>query len=347
MSLPDEPTRIAVIIPCYKVRKLVMSVIASIGPEVTDIICVDDACPEQSGQHIQASNTDNRVSVIFNQNNLGVGGATTRGYVQAMENGADIIVKLDGDGQMDPRRINDLIEPLRLGYSDYAKGNRFFYREHLVEMPPLRVFGNLVLSFITKLSTGYWNVFDPTNGFTAIKMSVLKHIPLHKLSNRFFFESDMLFRLSILRAVVHDVPMPSQYGNEKSNLQIANVIPEFLLSHMVNLYKRILYGYFLRDFNIASVELILGAAFFAFGSIYGGIYWNHSMQTGVPASAGTVMLAALPVMISVQLVLAFLNFDIQNTPEKPIHPFLERLSSVKLGYKLQKPDEFTTSRNKQ
>lgn len=319
--------RIAVVIPCYKVSKQVLSVIENIGPEVTDIICVDDACPEKSGELIKSKITDTRVSVITNQANQGVGGATIRGYIGALEKGAEIVIKLDGDGQMDPKRIKDLIEPLLLNYSDYVKGNRFFYREHLVEMPPLRIFGNLILSFITKLSTGYWNIFDPTNGFTAIRASVLKQLPLHRLSTRFFFESDLLFRLSTLRAVVHDVPMPSQYGDERSNLKVAKVIPEFLYSHLVNLLKRILYAYFLRDFNIASVELMVGIISFAFGTIYGAIYWSHSMATGVPASAGTVMLAALPVMIGVQLFLAFLNFDIHNTPSKPIHPFLEKATS--------------------
>src|SRR5690606_32001950 len=151
--------------------------------------------------------TDPRVRVIRHASNLGVGGAVITGYQAAIADGMDILVKLDGDGQMDASLIPDFIEPIINGEADYTKGNRFFDLEELRSMPRIRLIGNAVLSFMTKFSSGYWNLFDPTNGFTALHADVARYLPLSKISKRYFFESDMLFRLNTLRAVVHDIPM--------------------------------------------------------------------------------------------------------------------------------------------
>ena len=120
-------------------------------------------------------------------------------------------------------------------------------------MPKMRLFGNVCLSFLTKLSSGYWRNFDPTNGFTAIHRAVILNLPLEKIEKRYFFESDMLFRLNILRAVVVDVPMEALYGEEKSNLNVIKEIPSFAVKHLKNLWKRVIYNYFLRDFSLASL----------------------------------------------------------------------------------------------
>ena len=141
-----------------------------------------------------------------------------------------------------------------VGEADYTKGNRFTSLNDLAQMPGLRTFGNAVLSFAAKASTGYWNIFDPTNGFTAIHTAVLAQIPLDRVAERYFFESDMLFRLSIARARVLDMPMSAVYGMEKSNMKIARIILPFAAGHLRNLLKRIFYNYFLRDFHVASLE---------------------------------------------------------------------------------------------
>src|SRR5205823_775708 len=127
---------------------------------------------------------------------------------------------------------------------------------------------------------------------------------------RYFFESDMLFRLNTIGAVVCDIPMAARYGDEQSGLRVARVLPEFLARNTTNLAKRIFYNYFLKDFNIASAELLLGLLFLAFGVVFGAIEWASSNRVGTTASAGTVMLAALPTLLGVQLLLSFLNFDI-------------------------------------
>lgn len=320
-----EPDRksglvVAVVVPCYRVRDHIHSVLESIGSEVSTIYCVDDACPDNSAELIEkAAVGDPRIVVIRHDENQGVGGAVVSGYKQAVADGADIIVKLDGDGQMDASKIPALVAPIAEGKADYVKGNRFFRIEGLRAMPWTRLIGNAGLSFLTKLSTGYWQLFDPTNGFTAIHANVVRALPLGKISKRYFFESDMLFRLGTLRAVILDVPMNAIYGDERSNLNLLRALFEFSFHHAVNTWKRIFYGYFLRDFSMATIHLVLGSLLLLFGIVFGISQWVNSAQIQGVASSGTVMLAALPVILGVQFLLNFISFDMGSAPRDPIH----------------------------
>lgn len=311
---------IGVVIPSYKVRHHILAVIRNIGPEVERIYVVDDACPEGSGDFVARNISDSRVRVIRNPVNLGVGGAVMRGYRAGIEDGVDVLVKIDGDGQMDPALIPTFVAPIANGTADYTKGSRFFNLEDVRKMPPVRIFGNLALSLIAKCSTGYWHIFDPTNGFTAIHSRVARQLPFWKISERYFFESDMLFRLNTLQAVVVDIPMTAHYADEKSNLSIRKVIGEFAIKHLRNVGKRIFYNYYLRDMSIASIELPLGLALTGFGGGYGAHAWFVNAQVNAATPAGMVMLAALPIILGTQLLLSFLAYDISNTPNNPIHP---------------------------
>jgi glycosyltransferase involved in cell wall biosynthesis len=251
--------------------------------------------------------------------NQGVGGAVMSGYRAALADGAVVIVKVDGDGQMNPALIPNFVGPILAGEADYTKGNRFFDLEAVRNMPSLRLFGNAVLSLLTKLSSGYWNVFDPTNGYTAIHRDVARHLPFHKISQRYFFETDMLFRLNTMHAVVVDVPMDAVYGEEVSNLKISKIVTEFIVKHAVNFCKRVFYNYYLRDMSLASLELPLGMALVLIGGGYGIMHWVMSARIGLATPAGTVMLAALPILMGTQLILAFLAYDIASLPRRPIH----------------------------
>jgi len=260
---------IAVVIPTYKARNHILGVINEIGPEVARIYVVDDCCPDNSGDFVAANCKDDRVSVVKHTENQGVGGAVMTGYKAAIEDGMSILVKIDSDGQMDPALIMDFVDPIANGEADYTKGNRFFDLEKVRSMPKVRLFGNAVLSLMCKLSSGYWNLFDPTNGYTAIHADVARHLPFNKISRRYFFETDILFRLNTLRAVVVDVPMEAKYGDEVSNLKISKIIGEFFAKHVRNFSKRIFYNYYLRDMSLASIELPVGLILLGFGSIYG------------------------------------------------------------------------------
>ena len=315
------------VIPCYKVRKLILRVIEKAPAWIEGIVCVDDACPEGSADFIEAQTRDPRVVVVRLKQNQGVGGATMAGYAEAARRGGRILVKVDGDDQMDLSCIPQLVAPILLGEADYAKGNRFTSISHLRNMPQVRVLGNAALSFAAKVSTGYWNIFDPTNGFTAIEASVAKLVMQKRVSRRFFFETDLLYHLGTLRAVVRDVPMPARYGEEVSNLRIGAIVGPFALKHGRNFLQRVLGQYFVRDFNVATIELIFGALFLLFGGGY-GLHWLLQRASGTPASPGVVMAAALPVIVGVQMLLQAINFDVLNAPTRPIHPYLRTLERM-------------------
>ncbi len=316
--------RVAVVLPCYRSREHVLDVIAAIGPEVFLIVAVDDACPLGTGDHIRQNCHDPRVVVVSNPVNLGVGGATMHGYRVALDHDADIIVKVDSDGQMDPAILPDIIHPIVAGLADYTKGNRFFSIENLKSMPGIRIFGNAGLSFLTKFSTGYWHLFDPTNGYTAIHRVALRSLPLEKLDNRYFFESDILFRLYLAGAVVIDVPMTARYADEVSNLRIGKVLLPFLGKNIRNFGKRIFYRYFLRDLTFGSMELVLGTTLLLFGVIFGISKWIAAANAGVPATAGQVMLTGLPILVGVQMILGFFSFDFMAVPRVPLQSILDR-----------------------
>jgi glycosyltransferase involved in cell wall biosynthesis len=316
--------RIGVVIPSYKVRNHILQVIASIGEEVDRIYVVDDCCPDKSGDFVEMNCSDPRVVIIRHPENLGVGGAVLSGYEAAIADDIQIIVKIDGDDQMDPARIPDFVAPILLGEADYTKGNRFFDLDKIHAMPKIRLFGNAGLSLLTKISSGYWDLFDPTNGYTAIHRDVAKHLPFDKISKRYFFETDMLFRLNIMRAVAVDVPMHAKYGDEVSNLKISEVIGEFFAKNIRNFLKRIFYNYYLRDMSLASFELPLGTLLLLFGVIYGCYHWISAAHAGIAATSGTVMLAAMPIILGVQLILAFIGYDISSTPKRPIHSKLSQ-----------------------
>lgn len=309
-------------IPCFRVSRHIVEVLRRVGPEVWRIYVVDDACPEKVGDLVQTSVADPRVRIVRNPSNLGVGGAVIAGYKVALEDGADVMVKIDGDGQMDPALLPNLVAPILSGQADYTKGNRFFDLASLRGMPLLRLFGNAVLSLMSKFSTGYWNLFDPTNGYTAIDARVVSWLPLGSISPRYFFETDMLFRLNTLRAVVLDVAMDAHYGNEVSNLKIHKILGEFLWRHLRNAAKRIFYNYFLRDMSVASLQLVLGALLVLFGCAWGISHWVEAGRLGIAAPLGTIMVAALPFLVGTQLLLGFIAYDVANVPSVACAPRL-------------------------
>jgi hypothetical protein len=184
-------------------------------------------------------------------------------------------------------------------------------------MPKVRIFGNAVLSLWSKLSSGYWSITDPTNGFTAIHRKALEAIHLDKLRKTYFFESDLLFRLSITNSVVADVPMVAVYGEEKSNLKIRKVLVEFPWRHTVNFLKRVFYKYYLREWSVASFELPLGVIFTVFGAWFGIARYLEASEAGRATTAGQVTLSAVALILGVQLLLSFLSYDVQSEPRVP------------------------------
>jgi dolichol-phosphate mannosyltransferase len=309
--------KIAVVIPCYKVKNHILEVVAGIGPEVSTIYIVDDACPDGSGRFVEENSKDKRLKFIFHEENQGVGGAVISGYKAALAESSDVVVKIDGDGQMDPKLIMSIAKPVLDGHADYSKGDRFDSLENLFGMPRVRIFGNAVLSLWAKFSSGYWSVTDPTNGFTAIHRRALEALNLDKLRQTYFFESDILFRLNIANCVVADVPMAAVYGSEKSNMSIVKVLFEFPWRHSVNTLKRIFYRYYLREWNVGSFELPLGIFLLVFGAWFGLSSFLRASAAGSATTAGQVTGSAVALILGVQLLLSFLSYDVQSEPRIP------------------------------
>jgi glycosyltransferase involved in cell wall biosynthesis len=304
---------------------MVLAVIRAVPGEVERIYVVDDACPDGTAALIADAIADPRIALLRNPKNLGVGGAVKRGYRAAMTDGADIVVKLDGDGQMDPSFIPRLVAPIAAGEADYAKGNRFA-RRHLMpaaaaggrRMPALRRVGNSLASFFHKGVTGQWGVIDPANGYTAIHRGALEAIDLEAASDCYFFETDMLFQLGLAGAVVKDVPLPAHYAGEVSSLKVRNVATRFPGLALHRFLKRIALRYFLDDFNVASMQMLVGLPLLLIGTALGFYHWLGALESGVAASAGTVMFAALPIILGFQLLLAAVSYDVASRPAAPL-----------------------------
>lgn len=306
---------ISVVIPSYKVSKHILDVIKDIPNFVNHIIVIDDKCPQNSG-NIAETSTDNRVIVCYHEINQGVGGAVVTGYKKALEINSDIVIKIDGDGQMDVNYMKKLIQPIVDGRADYTKGNRFTDFKALRQMPKIRLFGNSGLSFLVKASSGYWNMMDPTNGYTAINKHALEELDLDNLAKRYFFESDMLINLNIENAVVKDVDIPAKYGDEESNLSVTKTLFGFPPKLFKGLCKRIFLKYFIYDFNMLSLYLLLGLPMVLFGLGWGTYKWIEAIITGVETSTGTVMLSVLPIILGTQFLLQAISIDINNIPKK-------------------------------
>jgi dolichol-phosphate mannosyltransferase len=315
---------IAAVIPAYGVERDIQSVLGGLPAYIKYIIVVNDASLDSSGElAAAAAKRDGRITLVTHTQNQGVGGAMVSGFRKSLELGAQIVIKLDGDGQMDPAHIPALIKPLIQGKADYVKGNRFRDFQSLQQMPFIRRVGNLGLSFLTKAATGYWGIFDPTNGFFAIRAEILAQLPLDKIDRRFYFETSMLANLYLLGALVMDIPIPARYRDEASNLSIRRTLIEFPLKLLVTFLRRILLKYYIYDFSMMSLYLMVGIPLLLFGGIFGGIKWIEYASQNIPAPTGTVMLPTLSVILGIQILLSAIEIDMNSTPRKALSDPLE------------------------
>ncbi|HEY6329463.1 MAG TPA: glycosyltransferase family 2 protein [Blastocatellia bacterium] len=306
--------QITVVAPAHNESTHIGEVIARM-PELVDRIIVVDDCSSDNTAEIAVGSGDLRVVVLSLPVNQGVGGAMAAGYRKAVELGGGIIVKMDGDGQMPPEYLPDLLDAIvDLGF-DYAKGNRFLTGEHIREMPPHRIIGNVILTFMTKMASGYWHIFDPQNGYTAITSRVLSTLNLSGLHRGFFFENDMLVRLNFGGYRVKDVAMAAKYGTEESDINILRIAFTFPLLLLRKFFYRIVQKYVLRDFSPIALFLFLGLALFLWGFGLGMYLWVKTIITHLATATGTIMLALLPLILGFQLILQAVVLDIQETPK--------------------------------
>lgn len=317
---PGDDVHIAAVIPAFNVGTHIASVLDEMPEQIRTIIVVDDGSTDDTAAVVQrCAETDRRIELIRHDRNAGVGAAMVTGFARSLELNAAIVVKIDGDGQMPLSMLPKLLHPLILGDADYAKGNRFRDFQAIRKMPPMRRFGNVALSFLAKAATGYWQCFDPTNGFVAIRGSVLSQIPLHRIDRTYFFEISILSHLYLLGAVVKEEPMPARYQGEPSSLSIAVVARQFPGRLLSVLVRRIVLKNFLYDFSVETLEIVASVILLLAGGVYGGYNWVWYALHRLPAPTGTVVLPTLMILLGFQLLLSAISLDLQSVPRQPIN----------------------------
>ena len=330
MSAPEAPAlgtaRVAVVIPCYKVERQIERVVRGIPDWVGHVIAVVDASPDGTRAALDAlkSAGESRLTILEHESNQGVGGAMQTGLREALKQGVDVVVKIDGDDQMNPADLPHLVAPLLDGRADVTKGNRYGSRSSVQQMPLVRIAGNAGLTFLVKAASGYWNIFDPANGYVALRREVLERLKIERLPKRYFFESGLIIELGILRAVVRDVPIEAKYGDEESNLSVGRTLIGFPPRLFKGLLRRVFWRHFVHDFSAVSVFLLFGMPLFLGGLFYGAWVWltlnRQSLASDVDvfATAGQVMLAAMPMILGFQMLLQAVVLDIGSVPREPI-----------------------------
>lgn len=306
-------SELAVIIPSYRAAATIVGVVERALVYANRVIVVDDACPEQSGGVVcDAFGHDPRVKVVFRQKNGGVGAAMKSGIAVAIEDDIDVVVKIDADGQMDPVYVPTIRELFEADKTLVCvKGNRFFNSEVLHLMPKARLFGNAVLSLMVKCASGYWNAIDPTNGYLAFNVHLLKLLPWQNFEDSYFFEMSVLCELGLKRLPIVELEMPTIYTSAPSSLSISRVIAEFPPKLARRMFRRLMLQYFIFDINLGSVYMLVGFMLLLFGLTFGTYEWIDGSVNHVGKPIGTVMMAALPVMMGFQLILNALMYDVQ------------------------------------
>lgn len=308
---------IAVAIPYYNAANQIEKVIAGLPDFIDAIIIINDKSYEPLPLELIKKKYNPKTQLVFLENeiNLGVGGATKKGFQYAIDHGFDIVIKVDADNQMDTSYLEKMLKPIINEKVKMTKGNRFRDTKSIKNMPIVRRIGNLTLSFLTKAATGYWHNFDPTNGFIAVKVSVLRKIDFSNLSNRYFFETSLIAELYFTGAKIKDIAMPAIYGDEKSNMEVWKMPVIFLANLIKILFKRIIKKYFLFDFNIGSLYILFGMPLFIFGMFFGLYEWWFYASQNIFAPTGTIMIVSLSIIIGFQLVLQAIQYDIFNAPK--------------------------------
>lgn len=300
------------IVPCFRVAAHLPEMLRGLPLLVDHVIVVDDGSPDD----LTATTCVERTELLRHASNRGLAAAMVTGLKRAFELDVDVIVKMDGDGQMDPAYLPALLEPITSGEADLAKGNRFMRRRHLGGMPAERRAGNLVLSFLAKLASGYWNIFDPTNGYIAIRRQLASELDLALLGPRYYFETSLLCEAYLAGAVVQDVPIPARYRDEESGLSLTRTAAAFPLLLARSFARRIVLRYFVRDFTPIALFLVAGSLLLGCGLALGLWNWLARAGTGHPTPTGTIILALLPLLVGFQLLLQAAVMDIGNVPTR-------------------------------
>lgn len=260
---------VAAVVPCYKEERQIGKVIATMPDFIDHIVIIDDCSPDNTSAVVREwREKDPRVVLIRHEVNQGVGAAIASGYKWARDHGMDAAVVMAGDGQMDPVDLPVLLDPVVAEGVNYSKGNRLIWRGSFQLMPRRRFLGNSVLSFLTKIASGYWHVADSQTGYTVADKAVLAAIDWDKMYKRYGQPNDLLIRLNVESFRVRDVPVRPVYGvGEESGIRIRRVI--FTISNVLlkGFLWRMWEKYIVRDFHPLVLFYFLGTMLMLLGTV--------------------------------------------------------------------------------
>jgi glycosyltransferase involved in cell wall biosynthesis len=324
-----------VVVPAHNESLLIGKTITTMPEFVDHVIVIDDLSTDDTAAEAVAVG-DPRLTLIRHTVNTGVGGAILDGHRKALELGADVSVVMAGDAQIDPAYLPALLDPIAEEGVEFTKANRFFSRSSFAGMPKYRFLGSVVLSFMTKMASGYWHLFDPQNGYTATSRSALERIDLDRIALGYQFENDMLIHLNIADVWARDIPVPAVYGEEVSGMRMSKVVPAITRLLFRGFWRRVMLKYVLYSFSPVALFLFAGLFLFLFGSAFGvWVFWE-AMNDQVP-SAATVMAAAAPLLTGAHFLVNAMMLDIQESPDWNPHRRPYRSNATRATFGRQEP----------
>jgi glycosyltransferase involved in cell wall biosynthesis len=304
---------VAVVIPAYDEEQLVASTIRSLPEFVDRIIVVDDASTDATSE--RAREADERVELLHHERNQGVGAATMTGYKRAVAEEYEVTCVMNADGQMDPEDLETLVRAVASGECDYAKANRLFTAEAWQIIPRTRYIGNAILSFLTKIASGYWHIADSQSGYTAINLESLRLLEHDDLYPRYGFPNDLLIHLNVWNRRVRDYPSRPIYGvGERSGIKLRRVIPAISWLLFKGFFYRLKEKYVIRDFHPLVLFYSMGLLLLGLG-VASGITYTVLRIHGNPIPAATAVLVALLVISGLQFLLFAMWFDQESNKE--------------------------------
>lgn len=305
--------RIAVVVPAYNEEKLIGKTISSMPSYIDNIIVIDDCSKDATYNNARSfcKELGSKLIIIRHDINLGVGAAIVTGYKRSLSENADVVAVMAGDAQMDPEHLQLLLDPIIENRADYTKGNRLFSKD-AEKMPRKRRRGNSLLTLLTKISSGYWDVIDPQNGYTAASKKIMETLDLDKIHTRYGYCNDILVKLNVYNFRVMDVVMPPVYGDEKSGIKIKSYTPKMSWLLIKCFFYRIRKKYGGLRFHPLVLFFMVGFFLFMLGLIEGIIVLSYRLN-GTNVSDGTMILTSLALLIGLQFLLFGLLFDMLST----------------------------------
>jgi len=307
-----EGKKVAVVVPAFNEEVLIQRVLDSMPPFVDRVIVVDDGSEDGTVQEVERhQNRGPAVLLIRHNENQGVGKAIATGYQRARDEGLDVVAVMGGDGQMDPEDLLAVVTPVVRGEVDYTKGNRLFRVDSWGSIPHLRYFGNSVLSFLTKIASGYWHVADSQCGYTAISKAALDSLPLDKIYPRYGMPNDLLVKLNICNFKVRDISVRPLYGiGERSGIRYWQVIPRISLLLLRGFFERLFYKYVILDFHPLVFFYLLAFLTVPLGLLFGSYLFFYRLFFG-PVAATSALFAAFLLVSGLQSLFFAMWFDME------------------------------------